>query len=86
MAWETILVVASLATTAYSAYSAIESSHDKPPTPYDMGFRPDTTAADAAAMAEATRMKKKRALASTIKTSPEGVMEPPKLGKEKLGD
>ena len=86
MSLETIVIIASLASTAYSAYSAIESAHDKPPTPYDLGYRPDTTAADAASMAEATRIKKKRAMASTIMTSPEGVMEAPTVMKQKLGD
>ena len=90
MAITTALVTAVLgiAATAYSAYSAIESAHDKPSTPYDMGVRetPDTSAADVASASEAARIRKRRAMASTIKTSAEGLTEAPTVGKQTLGD
>jgi hypothetical protein len=41
--------------------------------------------ANEAAIAESERISKKRAMASTIKTSAEGVLEAPSVGKEQLG-
>ena len=42
-------------------------------------------AADTAAMAEAKRIRAMRAVASTIKTSPEGILEAPTVMKQTLG-
>ena len=87
MAITTALVAAvvSIAATAYSVYSSIEASHDKKEGPMVVA-EPRNTAADEAAAAEATRIRKRRALASTIKTSAGGLAEAPTVMKQTLGD
>ena len=45
----------------------------------------DTTTKEAAAR-EAERIRKKRGIASTIKTSEQGIPTPPNVLKEKLGE
>jgi hypothetical protein len=89
-----VSVAASVAATSYSAVSshdaevqanrqarearavsAIQAAEAK---------KIDATANDAA-LAEADRVRRKRAAATTIKTSAEGVLETPSVGKEQLG-
>lgn len=51
-----------------------------PPPPED-----DTAAREAAAR-EAERIRRRKAMAATIKTGPEGLTEAPTVLKQKLGD
>jgi len=93
----TIATVASVASTAYSAYSSSEQKQEATSERHraERGAidaataaqkKMDTAAAGAAGLSEATRIRKRRAMASTIKTSAEGLTEAPTVGKQTLGD
>jgi len=89
----TIGTVASVASTAYSAYSGREQSQEarserhKAERAAALAQRKlDASAAEKAGLAEAERIRKRRARASTIKTSAGGLTEAPVVLKRTLGD
>jgi uncharacterized membrane protein YebE (DUF533 family) len=84
----TIGTVASVASTAYSAYSsnkqegkATSERHKSERAATLQQRKLDASAAEAAGLSEATRLRKRKVLASTIMTTPEGLE-----GKQTLGD